>query len=211
MSKSSKKSMKILIIDTDIGNINSIKNMLERIGHDVKISVSLQDLNLYKIIVLPGVGSFDAAIKRLKDIDFYNNLKNENFLKDKYLIGICLGMQILFSKSEEGKNDGLSLIPGLVKKFDDNIVKVPHMGWNHLKNCDESYKDLDNNRFYFAHSYYSDCEDKYIKAYCNYSILFPAIVQNKNIIGIQFHPEKSNNNGLFLLKQILDKIDLDVK
>ena len=81
MTKSSKKSMKILIIDTDIGNINSIKNMLERIGHDVKISVSLQDLNLYKIIVLPGVGSFDAAIKRLKDIDFYNNLKNENFFE----------------------------------------------------------------------------------------------------------------------------------
>ena len=80
-------------------------------------------------------------------------------LKDKYLIGICLGMQIFFSKSEE-EQTMVYLIPGLVKKSDDNIVKVPHMVGT-FKNCDESYKDLDNKRFYFAHSYYSDCEDKY--------------------------------------------------
>ena len=203
--------MKILIIDTDIGNTNSIKNMIERIGHDVKISQSFQDLNLYKIILLPGVGSFDAAIEKLKKKNFYDFLRDKNFMKSKFLIGICLGMQILFSQSAEGDEKGLDLIPGSVIKFDKNRVKVPHMGWNYLKDCFDNFQVLNKQRYYFAHSYYSKCEEKYVKAYCEYSSLFPAIVQKDNIIGIQFHPEKSNQNGILLFKNILNNISSNVE
>ena len=113
-------------------------------------------------------------------------------------------MQLLFEKSEEGIESGLCLIDGNVKKFNQTNVKVPHMGWNNVYG-DNFYTDLNKEKFYFAHSYYVDCDEKYVHAYCDYEIKFPAIVKSNNIYGIQFHPEKSNVNGIKLIKKILSE------
>ncbi len=111
-------------------------------------------------------------------------------------------MHLLFEESEEGEEKGLGLFEGKVKKFKNDKFRIPHMGWNNVygKNF---YPDLNNEKFYFAHSYYVDCKEEYIYAYSDYSIKFPAIVRQNNFYGIQFHPEKSNQNGMELLKRIL--------
>ena len=196
--------MKILIINTGIGNINSIKNILNRIGYVSKISDLDENFENYDCLIIPGVGNFDRAMKELKKYKNFKFLKNKEFINNKLVIGICLGMQLLFEKSEEGIESGLCLIDGNVKKFNQTNVKVPHMGWNNVYG-DNFYTDLNKEKFYFAHSYYVDCDEKYVHAYCDYEIKFPAIVKSNNIYGIQFHPEKSNVNGIKLIKKILSE------
>ena len=198
--------MKINLINTNVGNLNSLKNMLNRVGIIVNIANSKKDLYSENVIILPGVGSFEAAVKNLKVSGIFDLLKDEKFLKDKYLLGICLGMQLLLSESKEGSERGLSLIPGVTEKFDSNFVKVPHMGWNNLIDCSLDYEFLNTKKFYFAHSFYAKCDKNFIKAYSKHSVKFPAIIQNKRVIGIQFHPEKSHQNGIQLLKNILESI-----
>jgi len=194
--------MKILIINTGIGNLESIKNILNRIGLESKVSSIDEDFSKFDKFIIPGVGNFDRAMNELKAYRSYELLKNKQFSDEKFILGICLGMQLLFEESEEGKEKGLGLFKGKIKKFKNDKLRVPHMGWNNIygKNL---YSDFNNEKFYFAHSYYAECEEKYIYAYCDYSIKFPAIVKQKNLFGIQFHPEKSNQNGFELLKKIL--------
>ena len=194
--------MKIGILETG-GNILSLKKILNYIGFDSNLINSKENINDFDIYILPGIGSFDNPLKKLKDLSLLEFFSNSSNLKNKKLIGICSGMQILFDKSEEGDSEGLSLIPGNVLKFKNIKYKIPHMGWNFLKS-EQSFLNIKDKKFYFAHSYYVDCETKYIHAYCNYDINFPAIVRNKNIYGIQFHPEKSHLNGMDLLKNILN-------
>ncbi len=195
--------MKIAILETG-GNILSLKKIINYIGFNSHLVNSSKNINDFNIYIVPGIGSFDNPLKKLEDLSLLEFFSNSLNLKDKKLIGICSGMQILFDKSEEGEKKGLSLIPGKVLKFKNIKYKIPHMGWNFLK-TQETILNLKNKKFYFAHSYYVDCEPKYIQAYCNYDINFPAIVRNKNIWGIQFHPEKSHLNGIELLKNILNK------
>ena len=194
--------MEILIINTGVGNLESIKNILNRIGLRSKISSLDEDFKKYNKFIIPGVGNFDRAMNELKAYSSFELIKNKEFLKDKFVLGICLGMQLLFEESEEGEEKGLSLFKGKVKKFKNDKLRIPHMGWNNVygKNF---YSDLNNEKFYFAHSYYVECKEEYIYAYSDYSIKFPAIVRQNNFYGIQFHPEKSNQNGLELLKKIL--------
>ena len=194
--------MEILIINTGVGNLESIKNILNRIGLRSKISSLDEDFKKYNKFIIPGVGNFDRAMNELKAYSSFELIKNKEFLKDKFVLGICLGMQLLFEESEEGKEKGLALFKGKVKKFKNDKLRIPHMGWNNVygKNF---YSDLNNEKFYFAHSYYVECKEEYIYAYSDYSIKFPAIVRQNNFYGIQFHPEKSNQNGLELLKKIL--------
>ena len=194
--------MKVAIIDSG-GNVMSLKKILNYSGFDCEIINSKENIKTYDTYILPGIGSFDNPINRLKEIsllNFFSDLKN---FKNKKLIGICSGMQILFKKSEEGVNNGLNLIPGEVKKFDNIKFKIPHMGWNQIHSASSKFNFLEK-KFYFAHSYYADCDKKNIVAECKYGITFPAIVNMKNIWGIQFHPEKSHLNGIELFKTILE-------
>ena len=198
--------MKVSIINTNIGNIQSLKNMFNKIGIETTVCFKKNELEANNILVLPGVGSFDAAINYLKNQGIYQLLSDKNFLQQKYLIGICLGMQILLESSDEGNEKGLCLIPGKAKKFEKNIIKVPHMGWNILNKCKESFLNLKKKKFYFAHSYFVECKEEYVQATCIHDHEFPAIIKSEKIIGIQFHPEKSHQNGIFLLKNLFDKI-----
>lgn len=194
--------MEILIINTGVGNVESIKNILQRMGLSSKISALDEDFKKYNKFIIPGVGNFDRAMNELKAYASFELIKNKEFLKDKFILGICLGMHLLFEESEEGVEKGLGLFKGKVKKFKDSKFRIPHMGWNNVYG-ENFFSDLNNEKFYFAHSYYADCKEEYIYAYSNYSIKFPSIVRKNNFYGIQFHPEKSNQNGMELLKKIL--------
>lgn len=194
--------MTTLIINTGVGNVESIKNILNRIGLETKIASFEEDFNNFDKFIIPGVGSFDRAMNELKKYRSFNLLQNKDFLNKKFLLGICLGMHLLFDESEEGSEKGLGIFEGKVKKFKEDRLRIPHMGWNNVygKNF---FPDLNNEKFYFAHSFYVECKEEYIYAYSDYSIKFPVIVKKNNFYGIQFHPEKSNKNGLELLKKIL--------
>jgi len=192
----------ISVINTGSGNINSILNMLNYLGHNNILSYSVSDFSKSKYLVLPGVGNFDNLIQNLRERKILDYLKDETNFKNKYLIGICVGMQVLFEKSEEGNELGLGLLKGEVVKINSQNVRVPHMGWNEI-NAKGFVEELDNKKFYFAHSYYACCDNKYIFADFNYGAKYPAIVKNKNIIGIQFHPEKSHKNGMMILNKLL--------
>ena len=190
-------NIKILIINTG-GNISSLINILNFCGYEAKVYEKHSDLKNHDIFFLPGIGSFDNSIKTLKDQNIYEDLKNLNTIKNKKIIGICVGMQILFNKSEEGSLEGLSLIRGNIKKFKDL-----HMGWNEIYSHGNNVQS-EENLFYFAHNYYVDCDKNFIHSYCKHSIEFPAIIKKDNIYGIQFHPEKSHTNGISLFKKILN-------
>lgn len=190
-----------LIINTGVGNFEAIKNILNYIGIISKISKNNENFDEYKYIIIPGVGSFDNVMKHLKNHDDFLKLTNKSFVMEKKILGICAGMQVLFNKSEEGKEKGLSLIDGDVKKFDNNINRVPHMGWNKVYG-NNFFNELNNKRFYFAHSFHVDCDTKFIIGNTNYILEFPSMVKSDNIFGIQFHPEKSSSNGINLLKKI---------
>ncbi len=191
-----------LIINTGVGNFEAIKNVLNYIGLVSKISHYKENFDDYKSIIVPGVGSFDSVMFNIKKHTDFPKLSNSSFIKEKKILGICAGMQVLFDKSEEGKESGLGLIGGNVIKFDENKNRVPHMGWNKVYG-DNFFQELNNKRFYFAHSYHVKCEKKFVLGYTNYSLEFPSFVKSNNISGIQFHPEKSSVNGINLLKKVL--------
>jgi len=193
--------MKIAIINIG-GNVFSLKKILNFCGFEVHILEDKSKIDEYNAYILPGIGSFDNPLNRLNDLSMLDYFSEPINFNNKILIGICSGMQILFDESEEGKRHGLSLIPGKVKKFKNIKYKIPHMGWNYLNTDKKTFNYL-NQKFYFAHSYYVECDKKFIQAYSDYDLLFPAIVRNKNIWGIQFHPEKSHLNGIEVFRNIL--------
>jgi len=202
----------IAIIDYGAGNLRSIKKAVENIvGKNVKISSDKKEISKADGIVLPGVGAFSPAMKFLKEKNLIETITD--FAKTgKLVLGICLGMQLFFEESEESlKTRGLGLLKGKVKKLPVR-VKLPHIGWNciELKIKNEKLKiakDIkDHTFYYFVHSYYCEPEDKnIIVATTEYGIKFASIIEKDNIIGTQFHPEKSSESGIKLLKGILEK------
>ena len=199
--------MKILIINQK-GNIRSISNMLLKCGIKSEITENYEDIKNANKIILPGVGSFDHAMNFLREKKL--DLALTEFIKNKnnFLLGICLGMQLLFERSEEGTSFGLSFIKGDVIKFQDNNnnFKIPHMGWNYVENSSINSKfKLINQRYYFAHSYYvNPSNNNNLIHHSDYISKFPAIVEKDNIIGFQFHPEKSHNFGKEILNQFIN-------
>lgn len=193
--------IKVGIIDLEINNIYSIFNAFKKIGYNT--SIIKNKFKNYDFIVLPGVGSFKEGMKSLKKKSLANELKESVLIKKKKLIGICLGMQLLFSDSEEfGKTNGLGLISGKVKKFKKkNNFSIPVIGWYKTSSFK---KKLKNKYFYHIHSYYCEPEEKSsILSTTEYEKFnYCSSVHKENILAFQFHPEKSGENGISLLKVI---------
>lgn len=191
----------IIIVDYGVGNLSSVKNALDTLGYESKISDNEKEIEDAKGIILPGVGAFNDAIKLLRnsglDKSIYKAIDNGS-----YILGICLGMQLLYERSfEDGEWKGLGILEGDIVKFENN-VKIPHMGWNSLKiiEKDDILKYINKNDYvYFVHSYYGSTLKDAI-AYVDYDVSVPAIVRKGKVYGMQFHPEKSGSIGIKLLK-----------
>lgn len=203
----------ILIVDYGMGNITSIYNMLNYLDIEVKISSNPDEISNCDKIILPGVGSFDSGMNKLRSKHFEEAVLEAVQVKKKPLLGICLGMQMLGIKSEEGVERGLGLIDFESKRFnfEDNVLKIPHMGWDVTKIADKDnplVAQLDNeNRYYFVHSYHTVCNDKEnILMTCEYGYIFTAAVRLGNIYGVQFHPEKSHVYGMKILKNFAERV-----
>ena len=196
----------IAIVDYGVGNLFSLRCSLNAIGEKALVTSDLEIIKNADRIILPGVGAFADAAEKLQASGLDKVVKDEA-AKGKKLLGICLGMQMLFDESyENGRYDGLGLIPGSVKPISDVIgegLKIPHIGWNKLILQGESplYSHVENGEHvYFVHSYHAVTDEKYIIAKTEYGALLTASVANKNVYGCQFHPEKSGETGLNILK-----------
>ena len=201
----------IAVIDYGVGNLFSLLSSLKYVGLDTKLTNDIEEIKNANGIILPGVGAFRDAIGNLEKYGLKETLINEA-KNGKPFLGICLGMQMLFEKSYEyGEYEGLGLINGTVeeiKKYilENSDLKIPHMGWNSLIinerfKDDKILKDVDNNEYvYYVHSYFTKTDMKNIVTYSEYGTKIPGIVKNENVYGMQFHPEKSGDTGLKLLK-----------
>ena len=199
----------ITIVDYDMGNSRSVVNMLQRIGFKAEITRDHNKLELAEKLILPGVGSFDTAMKNLEHFELKELLDRKALIEKVPFLGICLGMQILTNSSEEGNLSGLGWIKGSASKFkSDNDIKVPHMGWNYIQPSSNSRlcKNLeDNSRFYFVHSYYVQVrEEEHSSMKTTYSLEFDSGIEKDNIFGVQFHPEKSHKFGMQILKNFAE-------
>jgi glutamine amidotransferase len=202
----------IKILDYGMGNTASIMNMIHKVGGKAEVCSRPSELDLATAIILPGVGSFDNAMIKLNNSDLLKVLCSK-VLKEKILfLGICLGMQLLFERSEEGKLPGLGWIKGNVTRFNFSGMglNIPHMGWNFInpKISENLFFGLENEaRFYFVHSYHVNCNSSNVLASTNYGYQFPCVVRHENILGVQFHPEKSHRFGMQIFKNFLKEID----
>jgi len=178
--------------------------MFKKVGVDAIITSSLSEISSATKLLLPGVGSFDYGISSLRKAPFFEMMEKEVLENKKPILGICLGMQLLTKSSEEGKEKGLGWINAETVKFNlsDSKLSIPHMGWNEVipKQTNDLFQNLLDNRFYFVHSYHVKCEDELIvSAISNYGREFTCGVKQGNIMGVQFHPEKSHKFGKQLL------------
>jgi len=196
----------IVIINYGTGNLKSIKNGFSKIGEEAVISDDIYDMEKADALILPGVGAFGSAMEHLKN---YKDLIHDHINAGKPFLGVCLGQQILFSESEESEGvKGLDVLKGEVLRLPDGL-KIPHMGWNNLeiKNKCSLLEGISNDYMYFVHSYYVKPEDEdIIAATTNYGIDVPAAICNENIFATQFHPEKSGEIGLNILKNFVNNI-----
>ena len=202
----------IVIVDYGIGNLGSVLNMLKRVGAPATISSDPAEIEKAEKLILPGVGAFDAGMKQLQDSQLIGLLSEKALARNTPTLGICLGMQLLMENSEEGELPGLGWIKGSNVRFrleeGNGHLKVPHMGWNtvDVKRADSLFKDLDDEaRFYFVHSYRVVCErESDVLATTNHGGDFVSAVQSGNIMGTQFHPEKSHKFGMKLLSNFAE-------
>jgi len=196
--------VKVAVVDYGVGNLHSIRKSMELFGARVEITRSPKVLEESDAIVLPGVGAFGSALAEMP-----REKVLEEILAGKPVLGVCLGMQLLFDWSEEGGTPGLGLLRGRVVRL-PRSVKIPHIGWNtiEVRRNHPIVADISSGSyFYFVHSYYTEVEDeKIVISTSEYGVSFPAIVAHKNIIGTQFHPEKSGENGMRLLKNFISLI-----
>ena len=200
----------ITIIDYGAGNLGSIKNMIRKIGFEAKISSNVEDILEANKLILPGVGSFDYGMKQLNKSGLIDAL-NMKVLNEKIpILGICLGVQLFTKQSEEGDLKGLSWFNAETVKFNFNDsykLKIPHMGWNEIiKNKDSRLlEDISiESRFYFVHTYHLKCNDQNDSLLeTNYGYNFVSAIEKNNIVGVQFHPEKSHKFGMKILNNFI--------
>ncbi|HOW35812.1 MAG TPA: imidazole glycerol phosphate synthase subunit HisH [Candidatus Omnitrophota bacterium] len=202
---------KVAIIDYGVGNVHSVACALSFLGYRNMTTRDPKIIRQADALILPGVGAFGQAMANLKKFDLLELLNGEVLRKGKPILGICLGMQILGNSSEESPgHKGLGWIDFDVVSIPQSPqLKVPHVGWNTLRV--ENQKDLftgleEEPHFYFDHSYYADCSNGYTVARCHYGAMMPAVVVKGNITGVQFHPEKSQRNGLKLFRNYFNHL-----
>lgn len=199
----------LTIIDYGLGNISAIQNVYKQLNISSKLATQPQELMDATKIILPGVGAFDSAMKKLIQSEMLSALKQKVIEEKIPLLGICVGMQILANSSEEGSHEGLGWIKGKVKKIPHKL-RLPHMGWNTISQLrpNKLFNLLDSDtQFYFLHSYYFDCDSKTdVLAQTQYGFDFPCVVNRENVYGVQFHPEKSHRYGTMLLKNFAEII-----
>ena len=192
--------MTVAIIDSGGSNLRSVAKAIDRLNKSYVITDIADEIMKASFVILPGVGSAKNVMSELKKknlIDVINNLKQP-------VLGICIGMQILFEYSAEGNTKCLGLIKGDIQKFDESTdLKVPQMGWNKVTFSDQKLKKF-NNYYYFANSYYSSIQ-KHTTATSEYGEIFTSVVEKNNFLGCQFHPEKSSDAGEFFLKYFFQK------
>jgi imidazole glycerol-phosphate synthase subunit HisH len=198
----------IAVIDSGVANLRSVANALRYLNAPAHIISAPADLAKANKVILPGVGAFSAGMDTLRKNGFVKPIQ-EMAASGVPILGICLGMQLLFDQSEEmGLYDGLGLIKGRIIRFPESpSYKVPHMGWNKLEHSGRSpllHGVKADGYAYFVHSYYASTAPEHVIASCEYGITFPAVVASGNIYGAQFHPEKSQHTGLTLLKNFMD-------
>ncbi len=202
----------LIVVDYKCGNIGSICNMLKKVGAgEVRVSSSPADIAAASRLILPGVGSFDAGMTALRKGNLESALNEKVLERRTPILGICLGMQLLFEGSEEGVEPGLGWVKGVNKRFDlpsGGRLKVPHMGWNTVEPAPGSRMfagQPEEFGFYFVHSYYAKCDNESVVAgWTRHGVRFAAAVEQGNIWGVQFHPEKSHRHGMQLLKNFLE-------
>ena len=204
----------IAVIDSGSGNLYALERILSILNAEYMIATKAKDILNADKLILPGVGHFDCLITNLKKMDLYDTIVNSVQFEKKYILGICVGMQVMATASEEGVCSGFNFIPGIVKKIETNNtdIKLPHMGWNSIIS---SFSKIENSLlcnvdldvgFYFLHSYYFSAQnEEVVMAESLYHKQFAcAITNGSNIFGVQFHPEKSHSNGVALINNYIN-------
>jgi glutamine amidotransferase len=202
----------ISIVHYGLGNVDAIANIFKKLGVPCGLATSAEEIHAADKIILPGVGAFDWAISRLNDSGMRDALERSVVIERKPLLGICVGMQMLAKRSDEGRLDGLGWIDGEVKRFDvskfAHKTHLPHMGWNDVRptTSEDLFKSLAiDARFYFLHSYYFSARAaENVLAVTDYNGVFASSVRSANVYGVQFHPEKSHQWGIRLLKNFAE-------
>ena len=198
------------IINYGLGNLNSIKNIIKKIGGESKIIENVKEMDEVSKLILPGIGAFDHGMQFLKERGWINDLNEKVLVKKTPVLGICLGMQLMCKKSEEGTLPGLGWFDADVKRFclaPGSTFKIPHMGWNavHIKKKNPLIENTEEEqRFYFVHSYHAVCNnpaDELLSSVHGYE--FTAAISHENIYATQFHPEKSHRFGMELFKHFI--------
>lgn len=202
----------IKIVDYGLGNIQAFVNLYKKLHIPILPAKTSEDLIDAQKIILPGVGAFDQAMQRLNDSGMRDSLEYLVQHKKVPVLGVCVGMQMLANSSDEGSMSGLGWVPGRVREFRSNAhlqgIAQPHMGWNDVRPVSASslFSGLESDsRFYFLHSFYFECSNSnHSLAVTNYGLEFSCAVGNQNIFGVQFHPEKSHDFGIMLLKNFAE-------
>lgn len=200
----------ITIIDSGMGNRASVLNMIRRIGADGRLTTSPDEIRIARKLILPGIGAFDAGMAALRESGLDGAIRHALTEEGAMMLGICLGMQLLLDSSEEGSQPGLGLVRGRARRFREDArgLRVPHMGWNVVRPVRSSVlfePQVEEQRFYFVHSYYVECDDPQdVAGVTPYGHEYASSLEHGRVLGVQFHPEKSHRFGMALLKRFAD-------